>query len=135
MPEVNINLAATLVAALLSMVVGFMWYSTAVFGSQWMKETGLKMKDVQEGPGVGYALTMAGALVEAFVLAHFIDFTAATTWVDGVMTALWVWVGFVAYALGVNYIFAKRSFNLWLIDSGYFLVLFVLQGALLAVWQ
>lgn len=135
MPIADINLTATIVAALLSMVVGFVWYSTQGFGKPWMKETGLKMKDAEQGSGSGYALTMAGALVEAFVLAHFIDFTNSTTWVDGAVTGMWIWVGFVAYALGVNYIFAKRSFNLWLIDSGYFLVLLMLQGAVLAVWR
>ena len=135
MPATDINLVAVLVAAVLSMVVGFVWYGKPLFASAWMKETGLKEKDIAEGPGTGYALTMLGALVEAYVLAHFIDYTDAVTWLDGALTALWLWAGFVAYALGVNYIFAKRSFRLWTIDAGYFLVLLLLQGALLAVWR
>jgi len=133
MPITDINLLAVLVAGLLSMVIGFVWYGP-LFAKDWMKEVGLKEKDLRKGPGVGYALTLAGALIEAYVLAHFIDYAQATTWMDGMVTGLWLWIGFVAYAIGVNYIFARRSFKLWTIDSGYFLALLLAQGALLAVW-
>lgn len=133
MPTVDINYAAVLVAGLLSMVIGFVWYGP-LFAKAWMKEVGLKEKDVQKGPGVGYALTLAGALIEAYVLAHFIDYTHADTLAEGMLTGLWLWIGFVAYAIGVNYIFAQRTFKLWTIDTGYFLALLLAQGALLAVW-
>jgi len=124
MPITDINLLAVLVAGLLSMVIGFVWYGP-LFAKDWMKEVGLKEKDLRKGPGVGYALTLAGALIEAYVLAHFIDYAQATTWMDGMVTGLWLWIGFVAYAIGVNYIFARRSFKLWTIDSGYFLAVWV----------
>jgi hypothetical protein len=135
MPTVDINYAAVVVAALFSMPIGFVWYGKPLFAKAWMKETGLKEKDLQKGPGIGYALTMVGALLEAYVLAHFIDYAQATTLAEGLTTGLWTWIGFIAYALGVNYIFAQRSFKLWKIDSGYFLVLLLAQGALLALWQ
>lgn len=134
MPTADINLLAVLVAGLLSMVIGFVWYGP-LFAKEWMAEVGLTSKDVAKGPGMGYLLTLAGAMIEAFVLAHFVDYAMASTAMDGLITGLWAWVGFVAYAIGVNYIFAKRSFKLWIIDSGYFLLLLMAQGALLAVWH
>lgn len=133
MPVADINYLAVLVAGLLSMVIGFVWYGP-LFAKAWMKEVGLKAKDVEKGPGAGYALTLFGALIESFVLAHFIDYTWATTLTEGIVTGVWVWLGFVAYAIGVNYLFAQRTFKLWQIDTGYFLVLLMAQGALLAVW-
>lgn len=133
MPNVEINYLAVLVAGLLSMVVGFVWYGP-LFAKAWMKEVGLKEKDVEKGPGFGYVLTLLGAFVEAYVLAHFIDFTNATTVLEGAATGMLLWVGFIAYAIGVNYIFAQRTPRLWMIDTGYFLVLLIAQGALLAVW-
>src|SRR5688500_14226752 len=104
MPDVSINYGATLVAATLSMIIGFVWYGNALFAKTWMKEVGLKPKDVEKGPGIGYALTLLGALIESYVLSHFIDYAQADTLVEGFMTGFWVWVGFIAYALGVNYI-------------------------------
>jgi len=134
MPSADINTWAVLVAAGLSMVLGFVWYSMSVFGKSWMREVGLKLEDVQKGPGVGYAVAMVGALLQALVLAHFVDYTDATTVKEGLVTGLWVWVGFVAPVLSMNYVFAQRSRKLWLIDAGYFLVLLLVQGALLANW-
>lgn len=133
MPEADINFVAVLVAGLLSMAIGFVWYGP-LFANAWMKEVGLTKKDIGKGPGPGYALTLAGALIESYVLAHFIDFAQADTIAEGMVTASWLWVGFVAYAIGVNYIFAMRTFKLWIIDTGYFLALLLAQGAVLAVW-
>lgn len=133
MPVTDINMLAVLVAGLLSMVIGFVWYGP-LFAKDWMQEVGVNEKDLRKGPGMGYLLTFIGALVEAYVLAHFVDYAYASTAIEGMVTALWLWMGFVAYAIGVNYIFAKRSFKLWTIDAGYFLVLLLAQGALLATW-
>jgi hypothetical protein len=133
MPVVEINYLAVLVAGLLSMVIGFVWYSMSVFGKTWMEESKLKMKDMGKA-GPGYALVTVGSLVQAYVLAHFIDFTSATTWSEGVVTATWLWIGFVATAYAATYVFSKRSLKLWMIDAGYFLAVLVAQGALLAVW-
>jgi hypothetical protein len=54
---------------------------------------------------------------------------------EGMKTAFWVWLGFVATTSATNAIFAGRSRNLWVIDSGYFLVALLLNGWILAVWQ
>lgn len=136
MPVVEINYVAVLVAALVFMAVGFVWYSLAVFGKIWMREVGLTTNDVKKGPaGPGYAVATVAALVQAYVLAHFIDYTNASTWVDGLTTGLWIGVGFVAMAIAANYVFARRSAMLWMIDSGYFIVSLAISGALLAVWS
>jgi hypothetical protein len=132
MPVADINYAAVLVAGLLSIVVGMVWYGP-LFAKVWMKEVGLKEKDARS-PGAGYAIAMVSSLVQAYVLAHFVDYTGATTWVDGAVTGLWIWAGFVASAFAVNYTFAKRSLRLWQIDTGYFSALLVAQAVLLAVW-
>jgi hypothetical protein len=134
MPVAEINYVAVLVAGLLSMVIGFGWYSLKVFGKSWMKETGLKMKDIQNWPGKGYAVVAATSLLQAYVLAHFVDFTNATTWFEGAQTSSWIWIGFVATAYTATYVFSMKSPKLWMIDAGYFLVVLMAQGALLAVW-
>ena len=133
MPSADINWVAIVVAAALSMVIGFIWYSLQVFGKPWMKEVGLSMKDIGKGPGAGYALVTLTSLVQAYVLSHFVDYTNATTWVDGAVTGFWIWAGFVATAYTATYVFTKKTLRLWAIDAGYFLVLLLAQGAVLAV--
>lgn len=134
MPAVDLNYAAILGAALIFIAVGFAWYALPVLGRDWMKEVGLSEKDLKSGPGSGYVFAMIAGLVQAFVLAHFVVYAGAISWVDGLVTGAWVGVGFTAMAIGANYIFARRSLKLWMIDSGYFVLALALSGALLAVW-
>src|SRR3989344_1849673 len=37
----DVNYVAVLVASIVSMIVGFIWYSKRVFGGKWMKNVGL----------------------------------------------------------------------------------------------
>ncbi len=133
MPSAEVNFVAVLVAAALSMVVGFVWYSLKVFGKPWMKEVGFTAKDIANGPGNGYALVALTSLVQAYVLAHFVDFTLADTWMEGAMTGFWLWAGFVATAYAATYVFSQKTLKLWAIDTGYFLAVLLVQGAVLAV--
>mgnify|MGYP000035220316 CR=1 FL=1 len=134
MPTADINYLAVVAAAVVNMAVGFVWYSLKVFGKTWMKEVGLTMKQIGNGPGIGYAITMIGALLQAYVLAHFVDYASADTAVEGLVTGLWLGVGLVATSIAANYIFAQRSRTLWFIDAGYFVTTLALNGVLLALW-
>lgn len=132
METADINYLAVLITAMVPMALGFVWYSLKVLGAVWMKEVGLTMKDIGNGPSAGYVLALLGSLVQSYVLARFIEYAGAHDWAKGAMIGLWLSVGLVASAIGINYIFAHRSPKLWLIDAGYFVVSLTLMGALLA---
>src|SRR3954470_17304635 len=106
MPSVDINYLAVLVAALINMVVGAVWYMPAVFGKEWSKLVGQKLENMRKGAGTGYALAAIGALVQAWILAHFVFYANASTALDGAVVGFWIWVAFVAVTQGVNTIFA-----------------------------
>jgi len=56
----NLNLLAVLVAAISTMVVGFLWYSPILFAKPWMREMGYdpddeaKTKEMQKSAGPAY---------------------------------------------------------------------------------
>ena len=133
MPSVDINYWAVLVAMVISMGVGFLWYSKSLFGKQWAKLVDRKLEDMSGG-GSGYAVAALSAVVQAFILAHFVRYSGSTTAVDGAITGFWLWLGFVGVTLAANNVFAGRPWQLWRIDSGYFLVVLLINGALLATW-
>src|SRR5207302_11072327 len=120
-PSVDINYWAVLVAAAVNMAVGMAWYSTSVYGRQWARLVGKKMEDMRGG-GPGYWIAALGALVQAYILAHFVDYAGATTVGDGLVTGFWLWLGLVAVTLAVGTVFEGRSWKLWQINAGYFLV-------------
>jgi len=67
-------------------------------------------------------------------LAHFVDYVGATTIAEGLVTGVWIWLGFIATATIINLWFERRPFRYWLISAGYFLVVLMVSGAVLAVW-
>lgn len=135
MPSADVNYLGVLVAAILSMVVGAFWYSPGVFGKQWMGLIGKKQKDLEKGGSAAYGVAAIGFLLMAYVLAHFVDYTGATTLVRGLEVGFWSWLGFVAPATAINAAFSLRPRQLWLIEAGYFLVSLLVSGAVLAVWR
>jgi len=135
MPSVSINWWAVLVAAVINMAVGAVWYSPMLFGKEWSKLIGKKMEDMRKNAGPGYAISTVGALIEAWVLAHFVIYAGSNTALRGVETAFWLWLAFVAVTLAIGSVFAGQSWRLWKINAGYFFVVLLVQGAVLAVWH
>ena len=134
MPSVDINYLAVVVAAIVNMVVGAVWYSPAAFAKQWAALTGRKMNEMGNG-AQGYVLTTIGALVQALVLSYFVQYAHANTAYEGAVVGFWLWVAFVAIPQGVNMVFANTRKKLWAINTGYFLVVLLINGAFLAVWH
>ncbi len=132
METADINYLVVLIAAIVPMALGFVWYSLRVFGTAWMKDVNLTENDIKNGPGLGFVLAIAGSFAQSYVLAHFIDYARATDLVSGAGVGLWLSSGLVATAIGFNYIFAKRPRRLWLIDAGYAVVSLTVMGALIA---
>jgi hypothetical protein len=139
MPSVDINWLALIAAVAVNMVVGFVWYSPALFAKQWAKLTGRKMEEMGDGTK-GYVLTTAGAFVQAFILLHLVSYAAYfyPTYSEvsvGLLTAVYAWIGFVAIPQGVNTVFAGTRKKLLAINTGYFLVVLLINGVLLSVWK
>ncbi len=139
MPTVDINLWAVLVAALANMVLGFYWYSPAGFGKAWMKESGMTEAKInaskKKGMNASYFLALVSAFVMAYVLAHIIDFAQATTLVEGLQAGFWCWLGFVATVGTGMVLWDGKSWKLYGIIMGYYLVALLVMGAILATWM
>jgi len=136
MNHVDINYLAVIVCAIISMIVGALWYGP-LFGKEWMKLAGFTEEDLKKGfnPAKTYSLAVAAHFFVALIISYFIDLFHATTIVDGLRIALTSWVGFVAAPMYVNFLFEKRSVKLLIINTGYNLVLLLIFGIVLVSWQ
>ena len=139
MLTVDVNWMAVIAAVVVNMVVGAIWYSPAMFAKDWAKLTGRKMDEMGDGTN-GYILTTIGALLQAFILLHFVTYAHYfyPTYSDamvGLITATWAWLGFVAVPQGVNMVFANTRKKLFAINTGYFLVVLLINGVILASWR
>lgn len=130
----NINYIELIAAGVAAMVVGFVWYSMAVFGKPWMKTVGLSQSDLKEGmkdaPKM-YGLMFVGALVQAYVLSILLNVFGVADYMSAATVAFWAWLGFVAPVVLGNVLFERRSWNYFGITIGYQLVNMVVMSAVL----
>jgi len=136
----HVNLLGVLVAAISTMVVGFLWYSPMLFAKAWVREMGYdmndkaKMEEMKKSAGPAYAGSFVASLVSAFVLALFLHWTRAENWQFGMLVGLHVWLGFVATVQLTGVLFMKQSMKLFAINTGYQLVCYLVMGAILGAW-
>ncbi len=131
MPTVQINIWGVLAATAFAMVVGVLWYSNLMFGKTWMKLLNKKSQDLMRRAGQMYLLTTVLWLLAAYVLAHFVQYVTADTWLEGAITGFWLWTGFVFTTGLIHTLFSGRSKKLFAIDAGYALIALIGMGIIL----
>ena len=138
-----INWLAVLVSAIASMAVGFLWYSPVLFATTWMKLMGVKCDTpeekaaMQKEAGPMYAQTFVMTFISAVFLAIVITrmLVPPDDLFRGLKIAFGVWFGFVMTVQYTNALFTKKPRQLFLIDTGYQLVCYLIMGAILTKWQ
>jgi len=137
----NLNWLAVLVAAVSTMVVGFLWYSPILFAKPWMLEMGYdpddkaKVQEMQKGAGPAYLGSFLASLVSAFILALFFHWLHVQSLEFGLLVVFHVWLGFVTTVQLTGVLFMKQSMKLFAINTGYQLASYLAMGAILTVWR
>lgn len=130
----DINWFAVVVATLAAFMLGALWYSKALFGNAWMQEVGLTENAVKDA---NMALTFGGTfalqIIAATALSALIGIGG--TWQSGLQTGLLLGLFWIATAYGVTYLFEQRSIRLWLINAGYYVVLYAVMGLIIGAWE
>jgi hypothetical protein len=140
MNVMGVNLLSVLVAAVATMVVGFLWYSPLLFAKPWMILMGYDpndkagLEEMRKSAGKSYALSFVASLISAFVLGKVIQISTVNSILYGMKIGFAVWLGFVATVQLTEVLFAKKPPKLFLINTGYQMVCYLAMGAILAVW-
>jgi len=137
----GVNLFAVLVSAIATMVVGFLWYSPALFANPWMKLMGYdpndkaKIAEMQKSAGPSYFMSLIASILAAFVLGKLIAVAGFWTAIDGLKIGLVMWLGFVTTVQFTNALFSRQPFRLYMINTGYQFVCYAAMGAILGAWR
>ena len=129
------------VAAVIGFAIGWAWYSDMLFGKSWRREMGVTDQQMQEAKAKGFkgmqkqmALGFVSALVMSYVLANFIQTASATTVMSAMILAVWAWVGFIATVMLGQVLWEEKSWKLYSINAGYYLVsILVMAGILVSL--
>jgi hypothetical protein len=131
----GLNYLAVVLAAVGSFLFGGIWYG--VLSQPWMSVANLKLEDIQgQGPAtVTYVITFIAQLIMAWVLAGLIGHLGpgSVTLYNGLISAAFIWVGFVVTTILVNHRFQLQKPMLTVIDSGHWLGVLMIQGAVIGL--
>ena len=130
----GINYIGVLAATGAALVAGLIWYN--LFSAQWMADTGMRPLTAEEksAPKPGRApvlVAMLAMFLTAFCLAKLMEVLDAVSISNGIALALFLWIGFVATTISVNHRFEGRAWRQTVIDGGFWLVVLVMQAALI----
>jgi hypothetical protein len=124
--NVEVNFLTVLIAAVISMIIGFLWYSPFLFAKPWMKLMGYtseSMKSAQKGMAKMYLISFIVTILTAYVLYHVIvmsmNFFHYDSLSTGITSAIWMWLGFIMPVQITSVIFGKESWKLFFINTGY----------------
>ena len=140
--QVPINYLTVLFAAIASMIIGGLWYGP-IFGKKWIALMGWTPEQVEagkkKGMGKNYALMFLGSLLMSFVLAHSFIFASSYLNMEGaaagIMVGVWSWIGLIVPVTMSSVLWEGKSWRLWVLNNGYYLVTLSVMGILFAVWQ
>ena len=145
MEEMDINWLAIVAASILPLVTGFIWYNPKVFGTAWMKESGMTMEKAQQmNPAKTYGLAVVMAFLIAFFLwpQVFIGGGAGElhgaepylTFKHGALHGSMLGVFVALPVLATNALFEQKSFKYVMINAGYWIVTMGLMGGIINAW-
>jgi hypothetical protein len=130
----SINSWAIVVAGIAGYAAGALWYWA--WSKPWMEAQGFNPESMKADQSrVPYLVAFVANVVMAVMLAGLMGHLGigGVTIRTGIISAAAIWLGFVATTQTVNYSFGKRPLKLLLIDSGHWLAVLLLQGAVIGV--
>jgi Protein of unknown function (DUF1761) len=134
----TVSYGTILLATLASFLFGALWYG--VLSKQWQAAVGKTSEELQVSAGFAVPLitTFLAELVMAWVLAgvlaHLLKGGVPANLRNGMLSAAFIWLGFVATTIASNNAFQGAKRSLAAIDCGHWLGVLLIQGAILGGW-
>ena len=157
------NFLAIIVAALVTLPIGFIWYHPKVFGDLWMKEARLTEEQLK---GTNMILVFAMSIFYAFLISFVLQFfvihqygavgmiggdpskalpsyaaftadygIAFRSFKHGALHGFMAGLFFALPVIGVGSLYERRSWKYVLVAGGYWVVSCTIMGAILCGWQ
>ena len=160
----EINFIALLLAAIVTLVVGFIWYNPKVFGTIWMKENNLTIEQLRTGNmlkifGFTYifsvmitmtlmsltihqsgAVGMVGgppliASAKPSFQAFMADYGMVyRTFKHGALHGFISGLFFALPVIGINGLFERKSWKYIFVHAGYWIVTLTLMGGIICAY-
>ncbi|MEZ4417197.1 MAG: DUF1761 domain-containing protein [Gemmatimonadota bacterium] len=132
------NYLAVVVAAMVPIVIGALWYSPLMFGEVWARAHGFsedRLLEIGRHGARTVAVSFVCYLVMAVVLSRLISTLGLSSASGGALLGLLLWLGFLATMGLTAFLFSDKPILTYLLDAAYQLMYAAAMGALLASWR
>ncbi|MBK7557117.1 MAG: DUF1761 domain-containing protein [Chitinophagaceae bacterium] len=133
-----LNWMAIAVAALAYFALGALWYSKVLFAKRWIADLKIDVNSPDAKKGMG--MMFGGSLLMMFVqclaiaiIANRLELIGAG-WMSGLKLGALTGACFCAASVGVNYLYEKKPFSLFLINAGYAIVGNIIAAIIICSW-
>jgi hypothetical protein len=133
-----INVWAVLVSTVAFWALGALWYSPVLFSKRWQKEVGFKEEDINR---TNMVMVFGLSFLIMLFMVWALNFVINSHKAENVSLAMGLFYGtfiglfFSMLTMGINYLYQRRSFVLWLIDGFYIIIGLGIAGMILGAWR
>lgn len=159
----ELNFLAILVAAIVPLFIGFIWYGPMLFQNAWMRESGMTEEKMKNS---NMAVIFIVSLLLSVLLAFFTQFlvihqfgamgmvggdptdalpsfqafmddygNSYRTYKHGALHGAMAGIFFVLPVMATNGLFERKSWKLTFINVGYWTLCLAIMGAIICGWQ
>lgn len=135
---VEIPWLGVILATASSFVIGGIWYGPKTFYPRWQKIVGVSNDYMKKSFGPSIPWMLISSLIVAYVMVHAINYAMYFTGTSGVsaglLTALWIWLGFVFTTILTTNALDPRDKMIIAIQAGNQLLTYLAMGAILGIF-
>ena len=161
MENMPFNFYAVIAATFVTLVIGSIWYSPKVFGTIWMKETGMTEEKAKQSNMLKvFGLTIIYSFMLAFILPAIVNHQMGAlglfdgnpenpgfielmkthgdvyrSFKHGALHGFFAGVFIALPITAVNALFEQKSWKYILINAGYWIVSLTIMGAIICGWK
>jgi len=130
------NWIAFIIAVVLPMVVGSLWYGP-LFGKKWMAMMNLTEQQIREtlNPAKSYGGSFIGSILTAYVLSFLITLMDMGSLTGGLTIGLIAWLGFVLPTGWQTVAWEDKKDGVFLLNQIYNLIVYLLMAGLIGAWH
>ncbi|MBK7121317.1 MAG: DUF1761 domain-containing protein [Chitinophagaceae bacterium] len=133
-----LNWMAIAVAALAYFALGALWYSKVLFAKRWIADLKIDVNspDAKKGMGIMFGGSLLMMFVQSLaiaIIANRLELIGAG-WMSGLKLGALTGACFCAASVGVNYLYEKKPFSLFLINAGYAIVGNIIAAIIICSW-
>ncbi len=134
----SMNIWPVIVASVVGMGIGALWYSPYVFGKEWVALSNISKNDLESARARGmwkqYVIQLIAYFVMFSVFGFLVSASGTQNVTDAAFLGVLVWLGFVVANSVGDLLWANKPLKLIMINAIGSLLALVVGGAILGIW-